>query len=89
MSTFEYRDRIITVVAKLATSTEPAEPAYHTFAKQVLEVTRTGKDTAATYILGYLPIGIQTLTLAELKGLFPNAKHAYVLPADLITHRKE
>lgn len=72
-----YRDKLIAVI-------NPAtdDIAYYSYAKQLVEVCC---NSGHVFILGYLPIGIDTLSLKDLQELFPGTEVTLVLPDELIT----
>jgi hypothetical protein len=93
----QYRDMLITVcpAGAIIPATSKLEPLYdakpsdgsyyHCYAKQLVEVL----DRCGTvFIIGYLPIGIRTLRLAELQELFPTTPHCRVGAGELITEWK-
>jgi hypothetical protein len=80
ISVHQYRDMLLTV----ADSNKEAED-YHCYSKQLVEVL----DSCGTVlILGYIPVGITTMTVPELMLLFPTVEHVTVSSNQLIREWK-
>ena len=75
----QYRDCIITVEV---TSSSGVTSSYSQYAKELVEVCQ---KSGHVFILGYMPIGIDTLSVATLTELFPHDKWVVISPDELIT----
>lgn len=75
----QYRDCIITVAV---TSSTGVTSSYHQYAKELIEVCQ---GSGHVFILGYMPIGIDTLSIGTLRELFPNELEIVISPEELIT----
>lgn len=75
----QYRDCIITVEV---TSSTGITSNYHQYAKELVEVCI---NSGHVFILGYMPIGMDTLSVASLTELFPHDKWVVISPGELIT----